>query len=328
MKKAIVTTTINEPTKAIMRYIEIGARDGWTLFIVGDQKTPHESYLKLAQEHEHVAYITPQKQESKYKALSDLIGWNCIQRRNIGFVEAFNWGADVIATIDDDNIPYDTWGQNLMVGTEPVVATLQVHEAVFDPFQGTNEPGLWHRGFPVQMLGKRDRAKYIGHLQRPRCIVQADFWDGEPDVDAVCRIAKGPFDCRFTHEPFASNAPGPFNSQNTFVHRDAFPLYFMFPHIGRMDDIWASYFVQKRFPQSVVWGSASVYQERNEHDLSKDLEAEVIGYRHTKDLITRLFDPSSDHDPGAYPTWLPDRAIAAHQEYMKCFKLSTVNPQP
>jgi hypothetical protein len=327
MKKAIVTTTINEPTKAILRYIEIGARDGWTLFIVGDKKTPHESYLKLAQAHPHVAYISPEKQASKYGRLSELIGWNCIQRRNFGFIEAYNWGAEIIATIDDDNIPYDNWGQLLAVGDEPLVAVHQSQDLVFDPFQATNARELWHRGFPIQLLNWRSRATYIGHLKRPRCLVQADFWDGEPDVDAVCRIAKGPFDCQFTHERFAGTAPGPFNSQNTFLHRDVFPTYFMFPHVGRMDDIWASYIVQKRFPDSVVYGSASVYQERNDHDLSKDLEAEMLGNRHTLDFVKRLFDPRSDHDEGSYPDYLPDSAIAAHQEYMKHFKLSTANPQ-
>ena len=51
-----------------------------------------------------------------YPELSDAIGWNSIQRRNIGLLYAYEQGADVIATVDDDNIPYDDWGQNLLVG--------------------------------------------------------------------------------------------------------------------------------------------------------------------------------------------------------------------
>ena len=38
--------------------------------------------------------------------LSRLIGWNCIQRRNIGYVYAKKNGAKFIASVDDDNIPY------------------------------------------------------------------------------------------------------------------------------------------------------------------------------------------------------------------------------
>lgn len=324
MKKAIVTTTINPPTKALLKYIEIGARDGWTLIIVGDQKTPHDEYLKLAQAYPHVAYLHPTKQDSKYHELSDLIGWNCIQRRNLGLIEAYNMGAEIIATVDDDNIPFENWGQSLALGNEPHVAVLNSPDIVFDPFQGTNEPQLWHRGFPIQLLSGRSRAAYIGHAQRPKCLVQADFWNGEPDVDAVGRIALGPFDCKFTHEKFAGTAPGPFNSQNTFLHRDVFPTYFLFPHIGRMDDIWASYVVQRYFPGSVVYGEASVYQERNEHNLAKDLNAELIGYDHTLELVQKLFDSGND-DPTAWLGLLPDRARKAYEVYKSYF--STGNPQ-
>ena len=39
------------------------------------------------------------------KKLSQLIGFNCIERRNFGFLLAKKLGAEIIATIDDDNIP-------------------------------------------------------------------------------------------------------------------------------------------------------------------------------------------------------------------------------
>lgn len=318
--KAIVTTTINEPTKALLRYCEIAERDDWTIFIVGDKKTPHDSYLKLAQHYPNVAYISPVKQESKYKKLSDLIGWNCIQRRNIGFIEAYNLGAEIIATVDDDNIPYDNWGQLLALGNEPLLAVHQSLDVVFDPMQATRYRDLWHRGFPIQLLNERHRAAYIGHLKRPKCLVQADFWNGEPDVDAVCRIAMGPFDCQFDHEPFAGTVPGPFNSQNTFLARECFPIYFMFPHVGRMDDIWASYVLQRQFPGSVVYGSASVYQERNEHDLSRDLTGEVMGYTSTLGLVKKLFASKNDPDPDSWMSFLPEQAQQAYLVYKEYFK--------
>ena len=44
MKKIIVTTTIKEPTKAILKFCE---KKDWSFIIVGDKKTPHESYYKL-----------------------------------------------------------------------------------------------------------------------------------------------------------------------------------------------------------------------------------------------------------------------------------------
>jgi hypothetical protein len=95
--------------------------------------------------------------------------------------------------------------------------------------------------------------------------------------------------CKFEDfEPFASNQIAPFNSQNTFLHRDVIPYYSVLPHAGRMDDIWGAYIVQKYFPGTVVYNKATVYQDRNEQDLVTNLENEVIGYRGTLNLINDL----------------------------------------
>ncbi len=240
-------------------------------------------------------------------------------------------GAEVIATVDDDNIPFTNWGRApiLALGKKPLVAVLQSPGVVFDPFQGTNEPDLWHRGFPLQLLNERGRAAYIGHESGARCLVYAEFWNGEPDVDAVCRIAKGPFDCKFTHEPFRGTAPGPFNSQNTFLHRDVIPYYCLFPHLGRMDDIYAGYVVQKYFPGCVVYGSASVYQERNVHNLVKDLDAELVGYHGALDFVNELYSGKST-DPEGWVDMLPFESAKAYRLYQEALKvdLSTGSPQP
>ena len=57
-----------------------------------------------------------------------------------------------------------------------------------------------------------------------------------------------------------------------------------------MDDIWASYIVQEKFPNSVIYNTASVYQERNEHDVVLDLEKEIIGYRNTLNFIQKRYE--------------------------------------
>ena len=72
------------------------------------------------------------------------------------------------------------------------------------------------------------------------------------------------------------------------------PYYMMYPNVGRMDDIWASYTVQKQFPNSVIYNKASVYQERNEHDIVLDLEKEIIGYRNTLRFLEGEYELSED----------------------------------
>ena len=47
MMKFIITTTINSPTEATHKFIEIAKRDNWIFVVVGDTKTPHEEYEKI-----------------------------------------------------------------------------------------------------------------------------------------------------------------------------------------------------------------------------------------------------------------------------------------
>ena len=279
MKKFIVTTTINFPTKATLKFVEISKRDNWTLVVVGDLKTPHEEYEKL-----DLIYLHPDKQQEMYPELSSTIGWRTIQRRNIGFIYAYNQGAEVVATVDDDNIPYDDWGTDLYIGKEVSVDYWTCEMPVFDPLSVTNHSNLWHRGYPIEYLQTRDRIYYLGK-KKITPLIQADLWDGDPDIDAMCRLTFKPV-CKFNiSKPFASNKISPFNSQNTFIHRDVLKHYAVWPYVGRMDDIWGGYYAQKMIgTDRLIYNRASVYQDRNVQDLIKNLENEVIGYRNTNNF--------------------------------------------
>jgi hypothetical protein len=129
MKKVIVTTTINPPTKAILKF---DSMPDWDLVVIGDLKTPKDYSLKRG------AYYSPEMQEKYDKALSDAIGWNCIQRRNFGLLIAQDMGADVVAVVDDDNIPLEGWGENLMVGKSVEVNFYETDLPAFDPVGATN----------------------------------------------------------------------------------------------------------------------------------------------------------------------------------------------
>lgn len=203
----------------------------WQSIVIGDRKTPPGYRLR------HGLYVAPEEQERLFPRLSGLLGWNCIQRRNIGFLMALEMGADVIASVDDDNIPRSGWGDNLLVGRCLGIDSYRCEAPVFDPIGATNYPHLWHRGFPIQLVSARSYRERMPIAQTVR--IQADFWDGDPDIDAVCRMIHRP-DCAFDPAcfPFSSPALAPFNSQNTFLARDLMADYFMFPGIGRMDDIW------------------------------------------------------------------------------------------
>ena len=249
--------------------------------------------------------MPPEVQEEKYKDLSDAIGWNCIQRRSIGFIEAYRMGAELLATVDDDNIPYPQWGENVVVGSEVEVECFVSNNGYFDPLSITNAPHLWHRGYPIEHVQTKNSVKSLGKVKR-KVLVQADLWDGDPDIDAMARIVFRPNVTFERKEFFCSRNPSPFNSQNTFIDRSIIPHYMMLPHIGRMDDIWAAYIVEKQFPDSVVYAPASVLQARNVHNLVTDLEKEMIGYKNTLKFIE-----------GTFP--LPPETQKAYDAYRKCF---------
>jgi hypothetical protein len=300
-KIAIVTTSINTPTKATKKFSEMGI----PFIVAGDLKTPGKLYEELP----NVIYLSPEYQEKNYKELSDSIGWNCIQRRNLAFVEAYKLGFDIIATVDDDNVPYDNWGKNIHIGKQVEADCYKSDHVCFDPLSITNHSKLWHRGFPIELVPYR-KSEYLGK-KTITPMVQSNLWDGDPDIDAICRLTYKPV-CKFENiTPYCGTSLVPFNSQNTFIHRDVLPYYMMLPFTKRMDDIWAAYILQHEMKIDVVFDVPTVYQERNAQSLITNLVNEIDGYNKTLSLVQDLAN---------YEKYLDPRAVNSYQIYKKTMK--------
>ena len=297
----IATTTINKTTEALKRFDK---SKNCKVIIALDKKSKKLNGLKNS------IILSTKYQEKKWKKLSDLIGWNCIQRRNFAILEAFERGAETIALIDDDNIPYDNWFKHTYLNKKIKAKKILTNKIVFDPIGYTNHKNLWHRGFPLEMIHQREYKK--SGVNNIKFDIQASFWNGDPDIDAICRMIYKP-NCKFNKKlfPFYSNKISPFNSQNTMISRKVVRDYFLFPHIGRMDDIWASYYVTSK-KYKVVYAEPTVFQERNAHDLIKDFKQEVIGYENSKKLIQELYK-----DPDSIYKFLPSKSSKAFDEWKK-----------
>ena len=110
----VITTTINEPV-GLLDYAANAAAHGHpasslTFVVTGDKKTPSSARACVAGITERygyaAVYLGVEEQEcflSSYPELDAHVPWNCIQRRNVSLLWAYEHGADVIITIDDDN---------------------------------------------------------------------------------------------------------------------------------------------------------------------------------------------------------------------------------
>jgi hypothetical protein len=288
MKTALITTTINVP-HVLKLYRAYGPQVA--MFIAGDEKTPHDALLREIPV--DADYYRPESQW-KWKC-SDLIGWNCIQRRNIALLEAVKWGADVIVSIDDDNIPMSPlyfWDfeQRLQFPFNGPMVT--GYGGWFDVGQ-LLDPVAPHRGFPETGLYQ------VGFTTGAKIGACADICMGDPDIDAVTRIANRPkpltvgkvselLRAGIVVEPHTNTV---FNSQNTAIIRELAPAFFMIPGIGRYDDIFASLICQRVMRERnlhVHFGPPFVWQQRNAHNLLTDLKNELWGMENILEFASIL----------------------------------------
>jgi hypothetical protein len=280
----IATTTINPPTKALIKHTQI---HDFPIVVVGDLKTPHEMYKNL----KNVIYLHPDDQEKKYKDLSDSIGWNKIERRNLAILEAYNMGADTIAIIDDDNVPYSDWGQNVTLNKDIEVNFFDTALPAFDPLYPTDQNHLWQRGYPLDLVQKRQECRVNKKIIKP--MAQIDLWDGDPDIDAIMRMIYNPrvnIDSKYF--PYSSNALMPFNSQNIFVHRNAIKDYFLFTDVGRNHDIFAAYYFTAAGHEIVI-NKPSVFSDRSlgtagRYSALNDVKSEYYSMERVSDMVNDL----------------------------------------
>lgn len=295
MKVSIITTTINMPN-LIDDYAKDAAnsRHDVDIIIAGDKKTPSEilDFCTDLQEKHGIAieYMDVNSQNEFMKdfpVLDKFIPWNCIQRRNLPIMKAYMQGSDLIITIDDDNFLaqksyIDGHG---VLGENTEFLTIKSPTGwlnICDYLKDKHEREFYPRGYPWSE--RINQVKGITESRKTgKKVVNGGFWLGDPDIDAVTRLA-APIDVveYRLKENFAMDIGtwAPFNSQNTALHRSVIPAYFLVPEIGRFDDIWASYIVKRvadHLGDYISFGFPLVKQDRNEHDLWLDAFQEKLG---------------------------------------------------
>ncbi len=290
MKTAVVTTTINVP-KVLDIYYEY-APDGVEFFVAGDLKTPKEAEVLL--DNLAMNYYPPDAQ--KKWCSSKIIGWNTDSRRNFAVLEALQWGAELIISIDDDMIPYPSFFTDFERLFEGKWSGLQLGAPGewFDHGQYT-VPDVPARGLP----GIASYSKVIDTVRGVTIGVAQGIIIGVPDTDARTAmfhpIVSGVTDILrygFVTHPKCYSV---FNSQVTAFRRELAPGCVQFySEQGRNTDIFAS-LLMRSYLRAADWythyGPPMAYHNRSVRDLNKDLEAEKWGMENIAAFAKELDAP-------------------------------------
>lgn len=287
----IVITSIFAPTKAVKKF---AALNDYSLVVAGDKKSPADW------QEANVTYLSVADQETAGFRISRNLPFNHYGRKMVGYLHAIREGAQVIIDTDDDNIPYDGWEFPAMSGE---YATSPPNRGFVNIYKNFTSHHIWPRGYPLDLILNP------GHNLREEDLVTEaatiGIWQGladsDPDVDAIYRLIDNTevfFDKR-APIVLAEGTLCPFNSQNTAVRRELFPLLYLPAYVTfRFTDI-----LRGLVAQPIMWAhgyrlgftEATVLQERNPHDYLKDFESEIPCYLHPNRVIaavTRAIDKS------------------------------------
>lgn len=280
----IVLTTIQHPTPALAAMADLCGSE-WGIVAVGDVSTPADW------KYPGVEFLSVERQKEMFGTFAELIPYQHYCRKNLGYLHAIKNGAKMIIDIDDDNIPYQSFGRGLDRNVTGRLLNGAQWINVYRHF--IDDTGIWPRGLPLEEI--ESTGNLSARAQSFACPIQQFLADNDPDVDAIFRLTTtGEFFFRRDAQPviLEQECWSPFNSQNTIFFAEAFPLLYLPCHVSfRMTDIWRSFVAQAALwhhDLRVSFHAPTVEQRRNQHDLKKDLAQELIGYVNNRRIARTL----------------------------------------
>lgn len=284
---ALVVTSISGPNPVLTKIAQESIRHKVNFIVIGDVASPSDfrlegcNFLSLAAQKEttfELAKICPEKHYC---------------RKNIGYLVAIQSQAPVIIETDDDNIPREAfWANRIRQQSVPVA----LDTGWLNVYAYFSRENIWPRGLPLDKIHADRPALTDLGIKTVSCPIQQGLADGDPDVDAIYRLVL-PLPIDFEPDvrvALSRNAWCPFNSQNTTWWPECYPLLYLPAYCSfRMTDIWRSFVAQAIAwvnDWSVLFHEATVFQERNEHNLMKDFSQEVPGYLGNAEIANLLQD--------------------------------------
>jgi hypothetical protein len=300
----IVVTSIGQG-EFVSAYAELiagaGAGELARMIVVPDRKTPRALYQAVcAARARDVDVLLPtldQQQDLLARlGMPSFIPWDSDNRRNIGYLLAWMTDAEYVISLDDDNLPVE---RDLLARHAVVLGAAARSEVCscasgwFNPCDllALERPAarIFARGFPY---GRRTAAREqtATRVTEATVRINAGLWLGDPDVDAVTRLALQPVAKSASRAAVVLDRDtwAPLNTQNTAFHRDVTPAYWFVrmgqrmlgSRLDRFGDILSGYFAQacaKHLGHSLRIGPPTTHHVRNGHALLDDLRCELPG---------------------------------------------------
>ena len=315
LKASLVFTTINDPV-ILNDYVENFKKynhlDQVEIIVIPDKKTPAAFFKrceKFKNEGVNILYPTIDEQEEylkKIKMLPHIIPYNSDNRRNVGFLVAFENGSDFIISIDDDNYcqrDVDFFGEHAIVCS--VNATCRTVDSdsgwynICDLLELDKNATTYARGFPYYARHKKYSIKST--TQEKDIHINVGLWLLDPDVDGISWLVNPVHVESFKGQSIilGNNTWSPINTQNTALCRDALVSYYyikmQYPlegmPIDRYGDIFSGYFAQacgKHLDGFVRFGTPIVLHKRNYHNYMNDAANEFACTRVLEDILQWL----------------------------------------
>lgn len=290
MKKAIVITSIFQPTEAVIAFSRL---TDFKLIVAGDKKSPENWH------YENVQFLSIDEQDNSHFQLVKALPYNHYCRKMFGYLKAIQNGAEFIIDTDDDNIPKENWDFPEFENNYECIAP---DNGFVNIYQLYTDKKIWPRGLPLHLISK----KFELEKQIKNADIKVGIWQGladeDPDVDAIYRLTDDT-PCYFNERNpvvLKKGTLSPYNSQNTMVRKELFPLLYLPSHVTfRFTDI-----LRGLVAQPIMWlydyhlgfTNATVVQKRNPHDYMKDFVSEIPMYEQGEKVIAIVSNAISDSE--------------------------------
>jgi hypothetical protein len=319
---AIVVTTIGDGSflNALRPVLELSA-GSFNVIVVGDLKTPPscaEAVARFKSEGFSVTWFGPDEQREWLKQVpgfEPFLPWNSDNRRNLGVLEAWRQGDEVIISLDDDNAPLDAaefvklYGDmgGVLRGPEVQSDNRWINLCAFLECKSSYDDSpvtIYPRGYPIERRGT-DHTRLTENETSASIALHLGLWIGEPDVDAATRASVAPRTdaCKVPAPILAPlGALAPLSTQNMAVARRLVPAWWNVKmgydlggfRLQRFADMLQGYFAlmaMAAMGDRMAIGPPLVDHYRNAHSLFIDLAGELPGMSLLESLLPLLEEP-------------------------------------